>query len=72
MSVTEFMECMQRKQRQNSLTSNISETSISVKNDLRTTNKSQDINIVFFIEEKLSTNVKRRYENQVPILKFCM
>lgn len=65
MSVTEFMECMQRKHRQNSLTNNISETSTSIKNDIRITSKSQDINIVFFIEEKLSTNVKRRYESQV-------
>lgn len=65
MSVTEFMESMQRKTRQNSLPSSIPQPNNSIKNDTRSTSESQLINIVFFTEEKLVTTMKRRYETQV-------
>lgn len=65
MSVTEFIESMRRKQRQNSITNITPQINNSVKNDSRSTNENQYTNIVFFTEEKLTTNVKRRYESQV-------
>lgn len=73
MSVTEFIEFMRRKNRQNSLTSVISQSNNSMKNDLRSISENQSINIVFFTEERLTTNVKRRFENQVPenVLLLC-
>lgn len=68
MSVAEFMESMQRKTRQNSLPSVISQSNNSIKNDTRSTSENQLINIVFCTEEKLVTTVKRRFETQVHIL----
>lgn len=70
MSVTEFIESMQRKTRQNSLPSAMPQSNNSTKNDTRSTSENQFINIVFFTEEKLVTTVKRRYETQVPIFLF--
>lgn len=69
MSVTEFIESMRRKKRQNSLTNIVPQINNSVKNDTRPTSENQYINIVFIIEEKLVTTVKRRYESQVLIFK---
>lgn len=68
MSVTEFLEFMRRKNRQNSLTSTIPQINNSMKNDTRSISENQSINIVFFTEEKLTTNAKRRFESQVPNL----
>ncbi|XP_025409124.1 LOW QUALITY PROTEIN: eIF-2-alpha kinase GCN2 [Sipha flava] len=65
MSVTEFLELMRRKNRENSLTNIIPQINNSVKNDTRSTSENQYINIVFIIEEKLVTTVKRRYESQI-------
>lgn len=67
LSVTEFLELMRRKNRQNSLTNIIPQNTSSVKNDSRSFSESQYINIVFITEEKLTTNIKRRYESQVTI-----
>lgn len=67
LSVTEFLELMRRKNRQNSLTSIIPQNTSSVKNDSRSFSENQYINIVFITEEKLTTNIKRRYESQVTI-----
>jgi len=67
MTVTEFIESMRRKNRQNSLTTTIPQTNI-VKNESRSINENQFINIIFLTEEKLVTSVKRRYESQVPII----
>lgn len=68
MSVTEFIESMQRKNRQNSLSSNLPQSNNNtIKNDSRSTSENQCINITFFTEEKLNTTVKRRYESQVLI-----
>lgn len=64
MTVTEFIESMRRKNRQNSLTSIIPQIN-TVKNDSRSINENQYINITFLTEEKLVTTVKRRYESQV-------
>jgi protein tyrosine phosphatase len=69
MSVTEFLELMRRKNRENSLTNIIPQINNSVKNDTRSTSENQYINIVFIIEEKLVTTVKRRYESQVSIFE---
>lgn len=66
MSVSEFIESMRRKKRQNSITNITPQINSSVKNDSRSTNENQYTNIVFFMEEKLTTNVKRRFESQVP------
>jgi len=66
MTITEFIESMQRKRRQNSLTTIIPQTNNIVKNESRATNENQYINIMFLTEEKLVTSVKRRYESQVP------
>lgn len=66
MTVTEFIESMRRKRRQNSLTTIIPQTNNVVKNESRVTNENQYINITFLTEEKLVTTVKRRYESQVP------
>lgn len=71
MSVTEFIEFMSRKNRQNSLTNIIPQTNSSIKNDSRSTSENQYINIVFITEEKLVTSIKRRYESQVIIFKKC-
>lgn len=68
MSVTEFLEFMRRKNRQNSLTSTIPQINNSMKNDTRSISENQSVNIVFFTEEKLTTNAKRRFESQVPNL----
>lgn len=65
MTVTEFIESLQRKRRQNSLTTIIPQT-INVKNESRANNENQYINIMFLTEEKLVTTIKRRYESQVP------
>lgn len=71
MSVPEFLDSMHRKNRQNSISSNsIPQTNNTVKSDSRSISESQYINIVFFTEEKLTTNVKRRYENQVVIFNY--
>lgn len=66
LSVSEFITCMRSKNSQNNIT-NVSQINNSVKNDLRPTSDNQFINIIFFTEEKLTTNVKRRYESQVII-----
>lgn len=68
MSVTEFIEYMRHKNRKNS-TNNVqqSSTNNSVRNDMRSTSENQHINIFFITEEKLTTNVRRRYESQVNI-----
>lgn len=66
MTVTEFIESMRRKNRQNSLTTVIPQTNNIVKNESRSINENQHINIMFLTEEKLVTSVKRRYESQVP------
>lgn len=71
MSVIEFLEFMRRKNRQNSLTNILPQINSSVKNDSRSTSENQYINIVFIIEEKLVTTIKRRYESQVLNYKFC-
>lgn len=67
MSIPEFLDSMRRKNRLNSVTSTNTQTNIPIKNDNRAIPQqdSRNINIVFFTEEKLSTNMKRRYENQV-------
>lgn len=70
MSVPEFLESMRRKNRQNSLTNTVPQTNNSVKTDSRSATENQYVNIVFFTEEKLTTNVKRRFENQVGIFFF--
>lgn len=75
MSVTEFIEYMRHKNRKNS-TNGVqqSSTNNSVKNDMRSTSENQHINIVFITEEKLTTNVRRRYESQVNIsisITYC-
>jgi len=71
MNVPEFIELMRRqsqsKQRQD-VTSVTSQTSNFVKNDTRSTSECQRTNIVFFTEEKLTPNVKRRYETQVLVV----
>jgi len=71
MNVPEFIELMRRqcqsKQRQD-VTSVTSQTSGFVKNDTRSNSECQRTNIVFFTEEKLTPNVKRRYETQVLVL----
>lgn len=71
LSVTEFLELMRRKNRQNSSTdrenSIIPQNNSSVKNDSRSFSENQYINIMFITEEKLTTNIKRRYESQVII-----
>jgi len=66
MTVTEFIESMRRKRRQNSLTTIIPQINNVVKNESRATNENQYINIMFLTEEKLVTSIKRRYESQVP------
>uniref|UniRef100_A0A2S2NJY9 non-specific serine/threonine protein kinase n=1 Tax=Schizaphis graminum TaxID=13262 RepID=A0A2S2NJY9_SCHGA len=65
MTVTEFIESMRRKNRQNSLTTVIPQTNNIVKNESRSINENQFINIIFLTEEKLVTSVKRRYESQI-------
>lgn len=65
MTVTEFIESLRRKKRQNSLTTIIPQTN-NIKNESRATNENQYINIMFLTEEKLVTTIKRRYESQVP------
>jgi len=69
MNVCEFIELMRRKSqlkpRQDLVSSVTSQTNCFVKSDSRTTSECQHINIVFFTEEKLTTNVKRRYETQI-------
>lgn len=67
LSITELLELMRRKNRQNSLTSITPQNTSSVKNDSRSFSENQYINIVFITEEKLTTNIKRRYESQVTI-----
>lgn len=71
LSVTEFLDLMRRKNRQNSLTdkqnSIIPQNTSSVKTDSRSFSENQYINIMFITEEKLTTNIKRRYESQVII-----
>lgn len=67
MSVIEFIESMKIKNVQNNIIDIIPQTNSSIKNDLRSTSESQHINIMFFTEDKLITNVKRRYEGQVII-----
>jgi len=67
MSVTEFIDSMRKKNRQNSLTSATPQSNSLVKSDCRSNTENQHINIVFITEEKLTTNVKRRYESQVEI-----
>lgn len=68
MSVTEFMEYMRQKYRLRIMNRGTSPINNSVIYDVRSTSENQHINIVFFTEEKLTTNVKRRYESQVHIL----
>ncbi|VVC37487.1 Protein kinase, ATP binding site,Serine/threonine-protein kinase, active site,Protein [Cinara cedri] len=63
MSVTEFIEYMRHKNRKNS--NSVTSPTKTVRNDVRSTSENQHINIVFFTEEKLTTNVKRRYESQI-------
>jgi len=65
MTVNEFIESMRRKNRQNRLTTIIPQINNTVKNDSRSINENQYINIMFLTEEKLVTTVKRRYESQV-------
>lgn len=65
MSVVEFIQSMKQKMRQNSLTNIIPQVNNIVKNDSRSTSENQSIKINFLTEEKLTTNVKRRYESQV-------
>ncbi|XP_050438302.1 eIF-2-alpha kinase GCN2 [Adelges cooleyi] len=65
MSVTEFLESIRRKNRQNSITNNTIQINTSMKNDNRSLNENQHVNIIFLTEEKISTNIKRRYESQI-------
>lgn len=69
MSVAEFIDSMRKKNRQNSLISVTPQSNSLVKNDCRSNSENQYINIVFITEEKLTTNVKRRYESQVD--NYC-
>jgi len=75
MNVPDFIEMMRRKselKQKHYLTSVVSQTTNCFnKNDLRTSSECQHTNIVFFMEEKLTTNVKRRYESQVGIYCRC-
>ncbi|XP_050530238.1 eIF-2-alpha kinase GCN2 isoform X2 [Daktulosphaira vitifoliae] len=67
MSISEFLESMRRKNRQNSVTNTNTQVNISIKNENRLISQQDNhhVNIIFFTEEKLSTNIKRRYENQI-------
>lgn len=75
MNIPEFIELMRHKSQlkpREDLTSVTSQTNSYVKSDSRTNSECQHINIVFFTEEKLTANVKRRYETQVCIVSFSM